>query len=110
MSDEGTVPLTFLVERYWPRSAVEDLMRSDDVLRDRAGSMTVEGRPVRLLGTTFVPGEESVFGRFEAVDARAVEEVHRLAGVEFDCVTPSIELVARDGDPVPTPRSKEEPA
>jgi hypothetical protein len=110
VSDEATDPLTFLVERYWPRSAVADLVRSDDALRDRAGSMTAQGRPVRLIGTTFVPGEETVFGRFEAVDAGAVEELHRLAGVEFDCVTPSIELADGTGGPVRFALAKEEPA
>src|SRR5256885_3816906 len=88
---------TFLVERYWPRRSVEDLLAADRALRRCARSLSAAGRTVRVLGTTFLPDDETVFGRFEATDAATVEELHRMAGVTVDCVVPSIEVPA-DGE------------
>ena len=72
-----------MVERYVP--GVDSAGFAEAALRaaSAAAAMTEQGRPVRYLGSVYVPEEECSFCCFEAHDAEAVREANRRAGVPF---------------------------
>jgi hypothetical protein len=68
----------FLVERYWPGVTAADVRVVDDQL------MGLSGADVTFLASTLMPADEVVFFEFRAVDAAAVLELTRLAGLPCD--------------------------
>ena len=72
-----------MIERYLPGVGPDAL--ADAVGRTAAAAveLTRRGVPVRYLGSTFVPGEEVCFCRFEGCDGEAVREANRLARAPF---------------------------
>ena len=69
--------IEFLVEHYLPGATQEELRAASLRIADAAGDLALAGEPVRYLGSTIVPAEESCFSRFEggseAVVRRALE-------------------------------------
>jgi hypothetical protein len=78
----------FLVERYV--SAAGQASLADEITRLSGGAS--EG--VRLLLTLYTPEEESCLHIFDAPSLALVEHASRLAGVEFDRVSPVIRIGA----------------
>lgn len=85
-------PELFLVERYLPGVAIGDVARSAERTREVAGRMSVEGRRVRYLGSTFVPEDESCLCLFEGTSAADVEEANRLASFPFERIVAAVRL------------------
>ena len=73
----------YLVERYLPGLGAEDFEALQARIAAAAEDLASDGLEVRYLGSTFVPGEESCFCRFQSADARAVRWVCELAEVPF---------------------------
>jgi hypothetical protein len=73
----------YLVERYLPGLAAADFEALRARLAAAAADVAAGGLEVRYLGSTFVPGEESCFCRFQSADAHAVRRVCELAAVPF---------------------------
>lgn len=73
----------FLVERYLPDVKRDALQASIDRLSATAEELTAAGEPIRYLGSTFVPGEESCFCRLEAASARVVDRACRQAQFRY---------------------------
>jgi hypothetical protein len=74
---------TFMVERYLPGLEHERLSEAVSRAAAAAAELTQQGVPVCYLGSTFVPGEEACFCRFEARDLEAVEEANRRGNAPF---------------------------
>jgi hypothetical protein len=74
---------TFMIERYLPGMGCAALRDAVGRAAAEAVAMTEEGTPVRYLGSTFVPGEEACFCRFEACDADAVRQANERAGLPY---------------------------
>ena len=77
----------YLVERYLPGITPDELARARERLRGAAAALRTAGQPVRYLGSTFVPQEESCFCQFEASSAELVERACRNADVPFARIT-----------------------
>ncbi|MEP7202877.1 MAG: hypothetical protein ABI894_09725 [Ilumatobacteraceae bacterium] len=75
--------MQLMVERLWPGATPELARDVVDQLRTSCEQLAADGIPVRYLGATFVPADESLSCRFDGT-AQAVRAVHQLAGLPFD--------------------------
>jgi Nickel responsive protein SCO4226-like len=73
----------YLVERYLPGLRAADFETLRTRIAAAAADLAAEGLEVRYLGSTFVPGEESCFCRFQSDSERAVRRACELADVPF---------------------------
>jgi hypothetical protein len=74
----------YLVEHYRPGLSVTGLVTLAALVRNTAGAMQSEGRPVRYLHSTIVPAEEALLSVFESATEELVHEVYARADVPFD--------------------------
>lgn len=81
---------TYLVEHYRPGLEVKELRRSVSRLRDSAREMEREGKAVRCLRSTIVPGDESFLCVFEAASEELVREAYARAGTGFERISRAI--------------------
>jgi hypothetical protein len=95
---------TFLVEHYRPGLTADELGAWATRVRDTAGEMEREGRPVRYLRATIVPTDESLLCVFEAAAEELVREAYARAGIPFERIT----AVIPDGMWSERPPTKEE--
>jgi hypothetical protein len=73
-----------LVEHYRPGLSVTGLATLASLVRDAAGAIHREGRPVRYLHSTIVPADEALLSVFESATEELVHEVYARAEVPFD--------------------------
>lgn len=72
-----------MVERLWPGATPETVRDVVAQLETSCQQLAADGIPVRYLGATYVPVDESLSCRFDGT-AQAVRAAHQLAGVPFD--------------------------
>jgi len=82
--DPSHAPNLFLAERYWPGATSEEFAATERRIRAAIQELTRSGSVVRLLASTFIPGEESVLQLFEASGRDVLVEVGRRSGLAFD--------------------------
>jgi hypothetical protein len=82
--------MVYVVERYLPGISSSELQQMLDGLRATTRQMRKEGTPIRYLGSTIVPDDESCFCQFEGPSQAAVAEANRRAGVAFARILPVI--------------------
>ncbi len=92
----------YLVERYWPGVTEPGLRTALSRIAQAVSEMARAGVPVRYLRTTLIPGEESVLCLFEGSSADDVAEANRRAGVQFDRISPVIDVSTRGETPLET--------
>lgn len=80
----------FVAERFWPGATEASALAAMERLRSSCEQLAASGVPLRWLGGTFLPDDESLTLRFEGT-AQAVRSAHELAGVPFDRLLPSID-------------------
>jgi Protein of unknown function (DUF4242) len=88
---------TYLVEGYCPGLSVEELRRLASRVRGAAAEMEQAGMPLRLVGSTIVPTDESFLCTIEAASENLVREVYARAAIPFERISPVIsdeEIVA----------------
>jgi len=90
----------YLVEHYRPGLGVEGLRNCAARVRESAGEMEREGKPVRYLRATLVPTDESLLCVLAADSEELVREAYVRAGVVCDRITVAI---ADDDDVRPRP-------
>ena len=91
-----------MVERLWPGATRESVRDVVDELEARCLQLAADGIPVRYLGATFIPADESLSCRFDGT-AQAVRAAHQLAGAPFDRM-----LIIHEMSPDLNPPSPEE--
>lgn len=91
--DEYLRRMVYVVERYLPGIPSSELERVLDGLRATTRQMRNEGTPIRYLGSTIVPDDESCFCQFEGPSHAAVAEANRRADIAFARILPVIVLV-----------------
>lgn len=93
--DDTTEPdlRTFLVEHYWPGVTAAEFEAAAERVRASAAGLAREGRPVRFLHSTLVPEDELGFCVLAAESREVVEQVYARAGIGFERVVESLELV-----------------
>ncbi len=104
MDTGRNVPATelYLVERYWPGVTERELRAAVSRVGRALADLARRGISVRYLKSTLVPGEESVLCLFEGSSADDVAEANRRAGVQFDRISPVIDVCTRGEMPLET--------
>jgi hypothetical protein len=82
----------YLVERYLPEPEVATAAERVDLATTQ---MAAEGIPIRYLGTTYVPSDETSFCEFEAPSTEAVEQVNELANAPYARILPAVRISTR---------------
>ena len=94
-SDEETaVTATYMVERYWPGVAQDQVRCAVSKVGEAVCEMGRNGTAIRYLGSTLIPVDESVLCLFQATSADVVAEANRRAGVGFDRISPGIDVLS----------------
>lgn len=86
---------TFLAERYCAGISSQSARRESEAARIAADQLSLEGRPVTLIGSLLVPSDETVFSLFGAATVNDVAAVGERAALPYDRITESVP-VARD--------------
>ena len=86
----GEARETFLVEHYRPGATVAELSEWAIRVRDAAGELARDGRPVRYVRSTIVPGDESMLCLLEAAGEALVRETYARAGIPFERLSVAI--------------------
>lgn len=71
---------------------MEEFERSAGQLCAAVEQMALEGKPVRYLGTTIVPDDESCLFFVEAASESLVREAHARARVHFERISTAIQV------------------
>jgi hypothetical protein len=81
----------FIAELYLSRAHAGCVQDAAARAREAAAALTQRGQFVRLLRTTYVPGDETCFLAYEAAAAVTVVEAGRLAGLDFERLVLAVE-------------------
>jgi hypothetical protein len=82
----------FLVNRDLPGVTVEQLAAAQRAAIESGEKFTQEGKPVRYIRSTFVPGDSHCMCLFKAESVQVVEEVNEVAGIPFTRVVEAMDL------------------
>jgi muconolactone delta-isomerase len=86
----------YLVECELPGITMEQLLATQRAALETSEQFTTQGKPVRYIRSTFVPGEWRCQCLFEAPNAGLVEEVSDAAGFAYTRILAALELTAED--------------
>jgi len=84
----------YLVERRLPGFTTEQLMGAAGAAKRTTAEMTSEGKPVRYLRSTFIPGEDKCFCLFEAANPEVVREANVRAGLPLERIVEAAHISA----------------
>jgi hypothetical protein len=82
----------YLVERDLPGVTMEDLAAAQKRAIRVGMDLTAEGREVRYIRSTFVPGEQKCMCLFEAPNPEHVREANERAEIPFTRIVPAEDL------------------
>jgi hypothetical protein len=89
--EEEPMPV-YLVERSLPGIEMEQLAAAQKAAIETSRVFTAEGKEVRYIRTTFVPGEAHCLCLFEAASAELVQEVNEAAKIPFTRIVEALDL------------------
>ncbi len=82
----------YMVERNLPGIKMEQLAAAQKAAIETSDKFTAEGKPVRYIRTTFVPGEAHCMCLFEAANPDLVKEVNDTAKIPYTRVIEALDL------------------
>lgn len=82
----------YMVERDLPGIKMEDLAAAQKAAIQAGKEMSAEGKQVRYIRSTFVPGENKCMCLFEAPNPENVREANERAQVPFTRIVPAYDL------------------
>jgi len=82
----------YMVERSLPGIQMEQLAAAQKAAIETSEKFTAEGKDVRYIRTTFVPGEAHCMCLFEADTADFVREVNEAAQIPFTRIVEALDL------------------
>jgi muconolactone delta-isomerase len=82
----------YMVERSQPGIKMDQLAAAQKAAIATSQDMTREGKNVRYIRSTFVPGDARCMCLFEASSEKDVEEVNRKANIPFTKITEAMDL------------------
>ena len=82
----------YMVERELPGIEMEQLAAAQKSAIETSNKFTTEGKPVRYIRTTFVPGESHCMCLFEAQNPDDVREVNETAKIPFTRIVEALDL------------------
>ena len=85
----------YLVERSMPGVSMEELAAAQKRAIQVGKELTAEGRDVRYIRSTFVPGENRCMCLFEAPNPENVREANERAQIPFTRIVPAKDLTPK---------------
>ena len=82
----------YLVERDLPGVTMEELAAAQKRAIQAGIDLTAQGRDVRYIRSTFVPGEQKCMCLFEAANPENVREANERAEIPFTRIIPAEDL------------------
>ena len=82
----------YMVERELPGVSMDQLAAAQKAAIETGRQFTEEGKNVRYIRTTFVPGEARCMCLFEADNAELVKEVNETAQIPYNRVVEAMDL------------------
>lgn len=82
----------YMVERNLPGIKMDQLAAAQKAAIATSEQSTREGKRVRYIRSTFVPGDARCMCLFEASSAKDVEEVNKKANIPFTKITEAMDL------------------
>lgn len=82
----------FMVERELKGISMDQLAAAQRAAIDTAQNYCSQGKPVRYIRTTFVPGEDRAMCLFEAANAEQVKELNDEAKIPYTRVIEALDL------------------
>ena len=85
----------YMVDRDLPGIKIEQLAAAQKAAIDLGKKMTAQGKKVRYIRTTFVPGEAHCMCLFEAANADVVKELNETAKIPFKRIVEAMDLTPK---------------
>ena len=85
----------YMVDRDLPGIKMEQLAAAQKAAIDLGQKMTAQGKKVRYIRTTFVPGESHCMCLFEAANADVVKELNETAKIPFKRIVEAMDLTPK---------------
>jgi len=85
----------YMVDRQLPGIKMEQLAAAQKAAIDLGQKMTAQGKKVRYIRTTFVPGEARCMCLFEAPNADVVKELNETAKIPFTRIVEAMDLTPK---------------
>ncbi len=82
----------YMVERDLPGITMEQLAAAQQAAIETGGRFTAQGKPVRYIRGSFVPGEARCMCLFEAANPQHVKEVNEAAQIPFSRIVEAMDL------------------
>ena len=82
----------FRVERDLPGIKMEQLAAAQKAAIEAGKELTAEGKQVRYIRSTFVPGDSKCMCLFEAPNSENVREANERAKIPFTKIVPAMDL------------------
>jgi len=82
----------YMVDRDLPGVTMEQLATAQKAAIQTGQKLTSEGKPVRYIRSTFVPGESRCMCLFEAPNAELVKELNDQAKIPYSRVVEALDL------------------
>ena len=85
----------YMVERDLPGVKVEQLAAAQKRAIEVGRELTEQGKQVRYIRSTFVPGENKCMCLFEAPNPENVREANERAQIPFTRIVPAVDLTPK---------------
>ena len=85
----------YMVERSLPGIEMDQLAAAQKAAIETSNKFTAEGKDVRYIRTTFVPGEAHCMCLFEAPTIGTVKEVNEAAKLPFTRIIEAMDLTPK---------------
>lgn len=82
----------YMVERELPGVTLEQLAAAQQAAIRTGERLTADGKPVRYIRTTFVPGEARCLCLFKAANPELVREANEAAQIPFTRIVEALDL------------------
>ena len=82
----------YMVDRDLPGITLDQLAAAQRAAIETSKEFTANGKPVRYIRSTFVPGESHCMCLFEAPSPELVKEVQEAAQIPFTRVSEAVDL------------------
>ena len=86
----------FMVERDLPGISLDQLGGAQRAAIATSNRFTAEGKSVRYIRSTYVPGEARCMCLFEAPNAQRVKEVNEAAEIPFTRIVEALDLTPKE--------------
>jgi hypothetical protein len=82
----------YLVDRNLPGITMDQLAAAQKAAIETSERFSSEGKQVRYIRSTFVPGEAHCMCLFEAANPQLVKEVNEAAAIPFSRISEALDL------------------